>query len=135
MAERRASAFVDRSTLGFVLGNLAGVLVERGELDEAAGVIREAAPLLVEPWQVWVVFDHLALFLAKTGRLEAAAEAAGFTDRAYGDHGAVRQPNEQRARESLDALLREALSPRALAISMEDGARLARSDAVSLLAG
>jgi hypothetical protein len=47
----------------------------------------------------------------------------------------VRQPNEQRARESLDALLREALSPRALAISMEDGARLARSDAVSLLAG
>lgn len=96
----RNQAFIDDTVLGFVLGNLAGMLTERGALEEAAPLVVEAAPLLFDPWQIWVIFDHVALFHAKSGALDTAARAIGFTDRAYDEHVTARQPNEARARQS-----------------------------------
>lgn len=131
LAERRASPFADGSALGFVLGNLVGILTEQGALEEARATIAEAIPLLERPWQLWVSFDHLALFLAKAGDLEAAAEAMGFADRAYADHGTVRQPNEARARASVEALI-ASLPASARERAEIEGASLTPEEAVAL---
>lgn len=134
LGELRQAAFIDETVLGFVLGNLAGMLVERGELVDAASALSEATPLLRDPWQIWVVFDHVALLLAKAGSPELAARALGFVDGAYQDHAATRQPNEARARAGLAAILDAVLDPMAAASLIRDGAAMSRDQALTMAA-
>ena len=135
LGELRQCAFIDETVLGFVLGNLAGMLVERGELEDAALALSEATPLLRDPWQMWVIFDHVALFLAKSGLLESAAQALGFVDRAYQDHAATRQPNEERARASLATILDARLEPAVTGKLLQEGAVMSRDQALAMAAG
>lgn len=128
----RAEPFIDPTVLGFVLGNLAGMLTERGDLEEAASVFVEAAPLLRDPWQIWVIFDHVARFHAAAGALENAARASGFTNLSYREHATARQPNEARAHAFVSEMLNGELPPERLAQLEAEGASMSRDQAIEL---
>ncbi len=132
LADARANPFPDGPVLGFILGNLAGMLTERGDLDEAADLFAEAGALLRDPWQLWVIFDHVALFHAKRGELDIAAQAVGFASARYLARGAARQPNERRAHESVLNLLGLAMAPARLERLMADGEFLSEADALAI---
>lgn len=103
------SRFAYKVSWGWVLGNLFGILVERGDVADATEVAREALPYLREFATMWVVMDHFSLRLAKLGQFEAAAQVAGWSDRAFEKRSTLRQPNERRAHEACIALLRGVL--------------------------
>jgi tetratricopeptide (TPR) repeat protein len=116
-------------SLGFNLSNLAGVLTERGELDEALAVGREALPLLLEKGHAWINMDHFALRAALAGKLANAARLAGYADSAYIAKDTSRGPNEARAHGRLHPLLRETLSTDTLRRLLTDGARMSEDEA------
>ncbi|HVJ54569.1 MAG TPA: winged helix-turn-helix domain-containing protein [Aliidongia sp.] len=94
--------------IGFALGNLAGMLTVRGDLDEALTAARVAMPRCREDENFHWLFPHLALRAAKAGRLEDGARLWGYFDHVNrGPH----QLNERRAIEALDALLHDRLPP------------------------
>ncbi len=130
----RAFKFPDDSVLGFALGNLAGMLTERGDLSEAGACLLEAVPLLAEPWQIWVIFDHVALLAARSGELDVAAQALGFGAACYATHGAMRQPNEQRARTEAQRLAANVLGAAQVAALEAQGANLSRKAALEMAA-
>ena len=134
LADLREQTFLDETVLGFVLGNIAGMLTERGDLDEASQHLSEAAPLLRDPWQIWVIFDHVAYFFGKAGELERAARASGFTDRQYAEHAASRQPNEARAHQLLQELFKGAIPDEQLNDLKRVGAGMSEDEAVTLAA-
>ena len=122
--------------LGLCLSNLAGVHVERGELDEAIDAAREGLPMLVEGGFAWSHLDHLALRAALAGKLADAARIAGFSDAAFAIRKTARQPNEARSRDRLQRLLQERLAADHLARLYGEGAVLSEDGAVKLaLAG
>lgn len=118
-----------RDLLGVTLGNLAGALTEHGDFEEARFTAREALPLLREDQTAWLWFDHLALLIAAGGRIDDAARLAGYGDAMLVMHGRIRQPNEVRARHSLDSMLAEKLRPDERARLIEDGASLGEEEA------
>jgi hypothetical protein len=118
-----------RSTLGIYLGNLAGVLTERADLDEALAAAREGLPLLKLGGYVWIFVDHVALRAAMAGKVANAARLAGFTDSIFAAKETSRQPNEARARKRLQALLREKLAPDELERLLAEGAKMSEDEA------
>jgi predicted ATPase/DNA-binding winged helix-turn-helix (wHTH) protein len=124
----RTSTTLRRSSLGFALFNLAGVHVERGDLPDALAAAREGLRLLGANG-AWIFADHLAVHRALSGAVEKAAKLAGFADAAYLAKGAVRQPNESRARGRLQRLLNQGLSTEACERLRSAGAGLDDDDA------
>ena len=118
--------------LGLCLSNLAGVHVERGELEQALVTAREGLPMLVEGGFAWSHLDHLALRAGLAGSLAPAARIAGFSDAAYLEREMARQPNEARSRDRLQQLLLQGLSRDALARLFAEGADLSEESAVDL---
>ena len=131
-ARLRQAPIVHVDLLAVTLGNLAGALTEQGNLEEARSVAREALPLLREDETAWLWFDHFALLAAECDRIEDAARLAGYAEAALVAHERVRQPNEMRARASLDALLGDTLSVEDLERLLAEGARLSQEDACRL---
>ena len=119
-------------SLGQSLTNLAGVLTECGQLDEALSAAREGLPLRIEFGFGWVPLDHLALRAGLAGQIARAARLAGFADCAWATREATRQPNEARARERLHALLRDKLPPDELTQLFGEGAKLSEDEACRL---
>jgi tetratricopeptide (TPR) repeat protein len=133
VATLRKSPTSRKSSLGTNLTNLAGVLTERGELDEALAAAREGLPLLKEGGHiVWRFVDHAALRAALAGKLANAARVAGFADATYVAKKSLRQPNEARARDRLEALLREKLAPDELERLFAEGTALTEDEACRL---
>jgi tetratricopeptide (TPR) repeat protein len=132
VARMRSTPTTTRSTLGASLVNLAGVLTERGELDEALAVAREGLPLLMEGAYGWLFADHAALRAALSGKLANAARVAGFVDAAHAAKEASRQPNEARARDRLQALLRDKISPDELERLLAEGMKMSEDEACRL---
>src|SRR5262245_43698238 len=119
--------------LGFCLTNLAGVLVERGDLDEALEVAREGLPLLKDAGYAWINIDQLALRAALAGRLTDAARLAGFADATIAKKKQTfRQTNEARARKRLEGLLNAGLAADELARLLAEGAELEENEAYRL---
>ena len=119
--------------LGFCLTNLAGVHVERGELEEALIVAREGLPLLKDAGYAWINLDHLALRLALAGKLADAARIAGFADSTIADKkGAFRQANERRARQRLQELLTAGLAAGELKRLLVEGTKLGEDEVCRL---
>jgi hypothetical protein len=122
--------------LGANLTNLAGVLIERGDFDEALSAAREGLELRKTAGYAWGALDHLALRAALVGRWADAARLTGYVDAAFAARGVVREPNEARARARLDRLLREQLDATERAQLIVEGATLNEEDACRLaLAG
>jgi hypothetical protein len=76
--------------------------------------------------------DHLALRAALAGKLEDAARLAAFADSTFTAKETSRQPNEARARDRLEALLREKLAPDELERLLAEGAALTEDEACRL---
>jgi hypothetical protein len=96
--------------LGWSLGSLAGVLIERGELDEGLTAGREGLPLLLEDGDAWIFFDLFTLRLALAGRACDAARLAGYSDYTWTSQEARRHPIEERTRERLRSMLQQKLA-------------------------
>jgi tetratricopeptide (TPR) repeat protein len=132
VALHRDSGHRGKDPLGFSLGNLAGVLTERGKLGEALDTARQALPLLHGAESAWLLIDHLALRAALAGKLETAVTIAGFADAAYAAKGATRQVNEARARERVDELARDRFDAPTLAGHLASGSRINAAEAYRL---
>jgi len=87
---------------------------------------------LRDPWQLWVIVDHAALFLARRGELDIAAQATGFASACYLARGAARQPNEGRALDSVLAILGQAMAPARIERLMADGEFLSEDEALAM---
>jgi tetratricopeptide (TPR) repeat protein len=121
-----------RGALGRNLLNLAGILTERGELEEALAAAREGLPLLKDMDCAWKSIDHVALRAALAGRLANAARLASFADSANAAKRSARQPNEARARDRLQLLLRERLLSDELERLFAEGAQMTEDEACQL---
>jgi len=123
IAMRRASRTNRQSSLGFALANFAGALTENGELDEAACVMRECVPLLLQAGLAWVHLDHWAYHKALTGGVSGSALIAGRSDAEYTSRGVEREINERRVRTSVQKLLSSHFGPTELQTLLEEGGR------------
>ncbi len=132
IARMRQSPLPANMVLGYMLGCLAGALTERGNLEEATSVIREAMPLLRDEGSYWRFLDHVALRIALGGNLDDAARLEGFCNAAFRAQGDEREPNEARLRARLLDLLRQRLAPDALERLLAEGAKLSEEEACRL---
>ena len=128
----RQSAWATKGMLGVCLTNLAGVLTERLQLDEALVAARAGLPLRQEAGYAWGALDHLALRAALGGRADDAARLAGCADATYAAKAAARQPNEARARARLQALLLESQHADQLLALLEEGSGMSIAQACRL---
>jgi len=128
VAKRRASRARRNASLGFGLANLAGVLTERGELEEAGLIFQECFPLLLDAGLAWIHLDHLAHYMARTGASSQAALLIGRADAEHAARGVVREVNERRTREAVGQLLRAQLEPRELGDLLLEGGRRATGE-------
>jgi MalT-like TPR region len=132
LAQSRQSAFATRSNVGLALANLQGILTERGDLAEAAAVGREFMAFTRDAGVAWIVLDHYALRLAKSGRHEVAARLVGWNEAAVRAKDVRRQINEQRAYESNLSILRAKLSAAELERLMSEGAKMSEDEVCRL---
>jgi predicted ATPase/DNA-binding winged helix-turn-helix (wHTH) protein len=132
VARLRESPLALKEMFGASLANLAGVHTERGELAEALAAAREGLPLLDEAGYAWSVLDHLALRAALAGKVASAARIAGYADSAFAVKGSSREPNEARARERLQAMLRDKLDPGELTRLLAEGVKMSEDQACRL---
>jgi non-specific serine/threonine protein kinase len=128
----RNSPVRTRRLLGYALSNLAGVLAERGKLDQALVAAREGLPLVKEDGSAWIFADHVALRAALAGKVASAARLAGYSQHTWTANEATRQPIEARAHERLCAILREKLDPGELERLLAEGATLGDDEACRL---
>jgi predicted ATPase/DNA-binding winged helix-turn-helix (wHTH) protein len=129
----RDSPFSDqRST---VIGNLATALTDLGEVDEALPLAREAAARDARAGMLWGRLDALALLAFKRGRMADAARALGRAEAAHALRKGRRELAEQRIRDQLEALLREALPADDLQRLLAEGAALSDEQAARIALG
>jgi tetratricopeptide (TPR) repeat protein len=128
----RSSRVSTRRLLGFALMNLAGVLVEKGAVDEALSLQREGLPLVKESGSAWLFADHVALRAARAGKLQSAGRLAGYADSVHAANGAARQFIEARTRDRLAAVLREKLPADEVDRLLAEGARMSEDEACRL---
>jgi ATP/maltotriose-dependent transcriptional regulator MalT len=133
IAMRRRSS-VRRSRLANVFALLAGVLTERGELDAALQAVHESVSLFEQDSgnDAWNIMDFFALRAVRSGRIENATLIAGYADASFVAKQATREPNEARARTTLQTLLSERLAPARLDQLLAEGARLTEREACRL---
>jgi predicted ATPase/DNA-binding winged helix-turn-helix (wHTH) protein len=132
VALMRSSPMRTRRMLGWSLANLAGVLTERGALEEAFAAAREGLPLLLEEASAWPFVSHLALHAALVGRLSDAARLAGYSDCVWSKQHATPHPVDARTTERLRSILADALSPAEVARLRAEGAELTEAEACAL---
>ena len=125
----RASNKGSKLILGVNLTNLAGVLIEQGDFDEALSAAREGLELGKVAGYGWTALDHLALRAALVGRWADAARLSGYVDAMVTAAGLVREPNEARARMRLDHVLGDRLDIERRAALMAEGATMSQEDA------
>lgn len=129
----RRSQARSKTSLAVPLGNLAGALTERGDLDEARAIAREAISLQQEDGTVWMWFDHYALLVELMGRHADAARLEGYANTVHSAQGMTpRQSNEARARTRLLALLTEKLAAGELERLLAEGAKMSEEEACRL---
>jgi hypothetical protein len=131
---RRSSRSGRRLSLGYMLGNLAGVLIELGRLEEALSPGREALQLLREADHAFVFMDHFAVRAALVGKFSEASMIAGYADRVRAARNAAREPSEARARSRLRALLEAHVAPARLEQFLAAGAAMSEDEACRLAA-
>ncbi|MEZ5622073.1 MAG: hypothetical protein R3E78_12690 [Burkholderiaceae bacterium] len=129
---QRQSPFADRLSCAYSGANLFGMLVEHGELADARALGR---PLLGELVQFGIAHgwsDHYASCLARSDRAADAVRLVGWGDALRAAKGLRRQPNEQRARDTVLAMAREVLGADAVGPVLAEGAGLGSEEACRL---
>ena len=134
VAMMRRSTISRKPALGYALANLAGVLAERGDLGAAMAAAHEGLPLLAEVGGfAWRFMDHFAWCAALARKFSNAARLVGFADSAHASRKTVRQPNERRARDRLEALLHAELTVDGFERLRAEGAKMSEDDACRLV--
>jgi hypothetical protein len=118
------------SSAGHTAGGLAGMLTDRGDLDEALAVARVAMPLCRENEDFRWLFAHLALRVGKAGRLDDAARLWGYFEHANRE---PLQINGRRALDALGALLHDRLPAGRVEELREAGRYLNEDQATALV--
>jgi predicted ATPase/DNA-binding winged helix-turn-helix (wHTH) protein len=116
--------------LGYAMGLLAAALTERGELDEALAVAREAVPLLRDDGPP--IFDHLALRAGLAGKAKEAARLIGYAESVHNARSRPREPIERRAATRLSKVLRAALAQKEISSLKREGAGMTEDQATAL---
>ena len=137
-AEARARRALERiETLGaardggHVRASLMNSLILQGRCDEAIEQARAALPLLRAEGDEFRLLEPLALNAALAGRYEDAARITGYVDAHRAHNGAAREPELQRRRDRIDALLGGAPESATLSARQAQGAAL---DAAAIFA-
>ena len=107
LERQQQSPFADRITRAYANANMFGMLVEHGDLTEAQTLGRQLLPELCELRIAHGWSDHYASYLAQTGRSATAVRLVGWADSLRLAKELKRQPNEQRARQTVLAFARE----------------------------
>jgi tetratricopeptide (TPR) repeat protein len=108
---RRSSIGNKRAALGRATGSLTGVLIEQGKFSEAVQVAGMVVPVPGDG-NGERVFVALALRLALIGRYEDAGRLLGWVEGAYAPAHQLRDPNLQRMRPRLLAILAQHVEDR-----------------------
>jgi predicted ATPase/class 3 adenylate cyclase len=134
--EPRLGALADEALVGNVLANLAGYLVQSGDLEGATGAAQRAIGLAArqgpEDSVVTNSIEHLALVEALKGNLCKAATLEGYADATYQRLGNAREKTEWATHNQLSAVLREGLSEGELARLVTEGAALTPEGAIGV---
>ena len=101
------SPFANRLSLMFSKANLFGMLVERGDLDEALVLGRSLLPDMCEMETQMGWSDHYASYLSRVGDRADAVRFVGWGDARRLASGLMRHPNEQRARDTALAIAQD----------------------------
>jgi tetratricopeptide (TPR) repeat protein len=129
---RKSRSFGRKLHLMYALVNLFGILVERGDLDEAQPLAGEAYSLIRDRGSGWAALDHFALYAAKRGHAQVAARVLGYTSAATRAQKTAREVAEERAFESAMAFVQQSLSEDTLAKLLAQGAKLTDEEACRL---
>jgi predicted ATPase/DNA-binding winged helix-turn-helix (wHTH) protein len=116
--------------LGYAAGLLTAALTERGDLDEALAVAREAVPLLRDDGPP--IFDHLALRAGLAGKAKEAARLIGYAESMHKARSRPREPIERRAAARLSKILGTALMQKEVSRLKREGAGMTEDQATDL---
>jgi predicted ATPase/DNA-binding winged helix-turn-helix (wHTH) protein len=119
----------------WIYGNLFGILVESGELEEAAEIGRLTMSYLREANAPWKRMDHYALYQTKIGNFTEAALVLGWITHYFESKGISHQPNEVRARNEVASTLLARLGAEVLASLRARGAQLSEHEVCRLAVG
>lgn len=126
---RRSPETPDSQVLAVPLLNLVGVLIEKGELEEAATIARNALPISD---QRWTAFGPLALRLAVQKKYTSAARLYGRCLASYAAVNHRIEPNEARLCGKVLKHLRENLDTSELERLIEEGGNMTEDAACRL---
>jgi predicted ATPase/DNA-binding winged helix-turn-helix (wHTH) protein len=95
-----------------LLATLGASLSGLGRLDEAEAMLREAVPRLKRATgsAAWA-FNHVALLLARRGRLGDAAQLMGYLDASRTTHTIIHSPSQRRSYDDAMQILKQRLDP------------------------
>jgi len=105
-----AQPSADNAWLSFAHAHVMAALTQLGELDAAGAVLREALPRWRRDGVLRPLCDHVALLLARAGRLDDAARLAAAKAEFHRRSGSAPQVNDWPARAELQELLATAAS-------------------------
>jgi hypothetical protein len=121
--EQDTTATTDRTGVPHM--NLASVLAESGDVDQALILARKAVELSRLSERMWTAYDCLSLIAVLCGDYNLAAHLHGFSDVSYARRGfGMRQPNEGRLHTRVAQTLREKLDPLSLSRAITLGQAL-----------
>ena len=117
------------SHLAVSLGNLTGLYLRAGRVDDALRTACDALPLVDEAGMAFWFYDHLAALAAELGADENAALLLGHADASYTSQNDYRQPTEQHAYAHAMQLLRERMPARQLQRLLRAGRAMSAAQA------
>jgi tetratricopeptide (TPR) repeat protein len=120
------------SYLARALTNLGEYLALSGDHAGAQSAAIEALSLLAGEGGHWLRLDLqvFALRAAQDGRYAEAAQVQGWVDAGYARTGEIREPNEQKVREAVTAILAAQLEPESVQAFLTEGATWSEGHAV-----
>ena len=117
---------------GFVLSDLSSALSERGEVEEALTVMREAAGVFARQGLLWIFLTRIALLALRRGHATEAALAFGRAEAGQAWRDAAQPPRKVREREDLLRQLQEVFSGPELERLLAEGAALTDEEAARI---
>ena len=114
------------TTRAIALGNLLLALLDRKAIGEARQTQREFIETTARLGYMYVMYaaDALALLAAHEKRWKASATILGYADAAYASQSQSREPNEAKARDRAEALLKRGADTASVKRWMAEGAAL-----------
>jgi predicted ATPase/class 3 adenylate cyclase len=117
---------------GFALSDLSSALSERGKLEEALTIAREAASVFARQGLLWIFLTRIAMLALARGHATEAALAFGRAEAAQAWRDAAPPPRKMRERDDLLRQLQEALSGPELERLLAEGAALTDEEAARI---